>query len=50
MPVVAHVGHWIGSLLYVLPVALVAAAIAAREVLGRGARTAEPPEDRLTSG
>jgi hypothetical protein len=36
MPVLAHVGHWIGSLLYVMPVALVAAVIAFRELRDRG--------------
>ena len=32
---IAHAGHWIGSLLYVAPVALVALAIAFREMKGR---------------
>jgi hypothetical protein len=36
MPVLAHVGHWVGSLLYVMPVALVAAVIAFRELRDRG--------------
>ena len=41
---IAYAGHWIGSLLYVAPVALVALAIAFREMKGK-ARVADGDDD-----
>lgn len=41
---IAHAGHWIGSLLYVAPVALVALAIAFREMKGK-AHVADGDDD-----
>jgi hypothetical protein len=43
---IAHAGHWIGSLLYVAPVALVALAIAFREMKGK-TRVADGGDDDL---
>jgi hypothetical protein len=41
MTVLAHAGHWIGALLYVVPVGLLVVAVAVREI--KGSRDEDSP-------